>query len=82
MTCTQIVTSIGLTLDVIGAILVAKDYWTAPITSQYETEDKGMLSTTSQTKRLQAQVRNYPYAKCGLLFLISGFIVQIIAQLI
>lgn len=82
MTCIKIVASVGLTLDVIGAILVAKDYWTAPITSQDESVDKKMFDTQAQEERNQAQVRNYPYAKCGLLFLISGFIVQLIAQVI
>ena len=82
MTCTQIVTSIGLALDLTGAILVAKDYWTTQVTSEYETADKEMHDTSAQAKRLQEQIRNYPYAKCGLLFLISGFIVQLIAQVV
>lgn len=81
MTCTQIVTSIGLTLDIIGAILVAKDYWHPPITSNYETTDK-MFDTSAQANRIQGQIHNYPYARCGLLFLISGFIIQLVAQML
>ena len=82
MTCSQIVTSIGLALDITGAILVAKDYWHPQVISEYENTDKKMLDTSAQANRVQEQIRNYPYAKCGLLLLICGFIVQFIAQLL
>ncbi|MEK6699495.1 MAG: hypothetical protein AABZ10_10710 [Nitrospirota bacterium] len=82
MTSTQIVTSIGLSLDIAGALLVAKDYWHPQVTSEYEHTDKKMLDSSAQANRVQEQIRNYPYAKCGLLFLISGFIIQFIAQLL
>lgn len=51
MTCTQIVTSFGLILDLTGALLVAKDYWFPQITSDDE-RDKNMFDTSAQAKRI------------------------------
>ena len=80
MNCSQAVTSIGLTLDIVGAFFVAKDLWYTLRTSKYENEGRS-FDTSEQANRIQEQVRNYPYVRCGLLLLIAGFIVQLIAQI-
>jgi hypothetical protein len=80
MNCSQVVTSIGLTLDILGAFLVVKDLWSPLKTSKYENEGSS-FDTSAQTKRIDEQIRNYPYVRCGLLFLIAGFVVQLIAQI-
>lgn len=79
MCCSNIVASIGLAIDIIGALLVAKDYWHPQVTSEYE-RDKNMLDTSALQKRIQEQVKNYSCARCGLILLVIGFIIQLIAQ--
>ena len=79
MSCPQIVASIGLVLDIIGALLIAKDYWRSPIVSKYEKGGE-MFDTSAQARRVQEQIKNYPYAKCGLVLIIVGFMMQLVAQ--
>lgn len=78
MNCSNIITSIGLAIDIAGAFLLAKDYWRPQFTSEYESQ--GMDDSAARQKRTEEQRKNYPYAFCGLVLLAIGFIIQFIAQ--
>lgn len=71
MDCSKIITSIGLMIDITGALLVAKDYWRLQYATDYE-RVKSMVDTSAIEKRNREQAKNYPCARCGLILLVIG----------